>query len=90
MATLLGSAFLCDQQIVIDFCKGMQFGIKGEKDTVTWGNLIEIQVGHAWWMLGMLERTLLICAGILGFSGAICNGSHFHEANILVSKLNQT
>jgi hypothetical protein len=44
MATLIGSMFLCDQQIVIDFCNQMRFGIKGEKDKVIWGTLREIQV----------------------------------------------
>jgi hypothetical protein len=39
--------FLYDQQVVVDFCKQMRFGIKGEKDTVTWGTIGEVQVSLA-------------------------------------------
>jgi hypothetical protein len=44
MATIIGSKFLYDQQVVINFCKQMQFGIKGKNDLVTWGMLTEVQV----------------------------------------------
>lgn len=47
MATLIGNKLLWDQQIVIDFCNRMRFGIKNENDKVTWGILREMQVCYA-------------------------------------------